>query len=246
MTAPKLIALIPARSGSVRVPGKNVRKLGKHPLLAYAIAAAQESGLFADVFVSTEADEVTQVAIHYGAVAIARPPAFATTVSPDIEWVTHALQSFDCDAFAILRPTSPFRTAATIQRAWAQFLKDRACDSLRAVQKVSEHPGKQWVVRGNRMTPLLDLGPPEQPWHSSQYQSLPEVYVQNSSLEIAWTRTVEQTGTIAGHTVMPFLTEGHEGFSIDYPLDWELAEHLIETGQATLPEIRCVSSYSQR
>ncbi len=55
------------------------------------------------------------------------------------------------------------------------FLNEKGIDSLRAVEKCKQHPGKMWVIRNDRMLPLLPLSPAEQPWHSSQYQSLPEV-----------------------------------------------------------------------
>jgi N-acylneuraminate cytidylyltransferase len=94
-----------------------------------------------------------------------------------------------------------------------------------------------WVIRGNRMHPLLPMGPASLPWHSAPYQALPEVYSQNASLEIAYTRVVFEGRTIAGDVVMPFLTEGHEGFDVNRPYDWQLAEDLVRTGQAVLPEI---------
>ena len=87
------------------------------------------------------------------------------------------------------------------------------------------------------MVPLLPLSPPEQPWHSSQYQSLPEVYVQNASLEIAWSRVVFEGRTIAGDVLMPFFTEDFEGFDVNSAYDWNLAEHLVDSGQARLPFI---------
>ena len=87
------------------------------------------------------------------------------------------------------------------------------------------------------MMPLLPMGPAEQPWHSSQYPSLPEVYVQNASLEIAWSRVVYEEKTIAGNVVMPFFTEDYEGFDVNSHYDWDLAEHLVKTGQAKLPVI---------
>ena len=108
-------------------------------------------------------------------------------------------------------------------------------DSLRAVEKCSQHPGKMWVVRGKRMMPLLPLGPREQPWHSSQYQSLPEVYAQNASLEIAWVRVVFEERAIAGNVLMPFFTRGYEGFDVNQPIDWKIAEHLVQTHEAHLP-----------
>jgi CMP-N,N'-diacetyllegionaminic acid synthase len=240
---PNIIGLIPARAGSKRVPDKNIRPLAGHPVIAYSIAAALQSQIFAAVLVSTDSEQYADLARYYGAeVPFLRPPEIAGDHSPDIEWIEYTLRrlrekgrEFDC--FSILRPTSPFRHAETIRRAWQEFLAETGVDSLRAVEKCKQHPGKMWVVRGKRMTPLLPLSPPEQPWHSSQYPSLPEVYVQNASLEIAWSRVIFEGRTIAGHVLMPFLTHGYEGFDVNQPDDWRLAEQLVQTGQATLPPI---------
>ncbi|MCG6908383.1 MAG: acylneuraminate cytidylyltransferase family protein [Desulfobacteraceae bacterium] len=240
---PSMVALIPARAGSKRVPDKNIRPLAGHPLMAYSIAAARQSGVFSDVVVSTDADHYAAVARHYGAEApFLRPPEIAGDLSPDVEWVVFTLERLAAagrryDCFSILRPTSPFRRPETIRRAWREFLAETGVDSLRAVEKCSQHPGKMWVVRGNRMMPLLPLGPEKQPWHSSQYPSLPEVHVQNASLEIAWTRVALEGGTIAGTVLMPFLTRDYEGFDVNKPYDWDLAEHLVQTGQAQLPPV---------
>jgi N-acylneuraminate cytidylyltransferase len=240
---PTAIALIPARSGSKRVRDKNIMPLAGHPALAYSIAAALESGVFRSVVVSTDSELYADVARHYGAeVPFLRPNALAGDLSPDFEWVQYTItrlrdegQTYDC--FSILRPTSPFRLPETIRRAWNEFLAEEGIDSLRAVEKCKQHPGKMWVIRGRRMLPLLPIGPAEQPWHSSQYPSLPEVYVQNASLEIAWTRVVTEERTIAGNVVMPFLTREHEGFDVNQPYDWRLAEEMVASGQATLPVI---------
>ena len=240
---PTAVALIPARAGSKRVPHKNVTPLAGHPVLAYTIAAARASEVFTRVVVSTDSSQYADLARHYGAdVPALRPEAIAGDLSPDIEWVQHMLDALEkagdrADAFSILRPTSPFRLPSTIQRAWSTFLADPHADSLRAVEKCQQHPGKMWVRRGNRLLPLLPFGPEEQPWHSSQYQSLPLVYVQNASLEIAWCRVVRETQTIAGVNIVPFITEGYEGFDVNHPLDWTLAELLVSRGEAALPVI---------
>jgi len=212
-------------------------------VLAYTIAAARTSGIFDRIVVSTDSAAYADMARHYGAeTPFLRPAALAGDVSPDIDWVEHALQAlasegstFDC--FSLLRPTSPFRQAATIRRAWQAFRNEQGVDSLRAVEKCSQHPGKMWIVRGLRMHPLLPLGTAQQPWHSSQYQSLPEVYVQNASLEIAWSRVVSDARTIAGHVVMPFMTEGLEGFDVNDPMDWQLAELHVANDHAALPAV---------
>lgn len=240
---PTAVAFIPARHGSKRVPGKNVRRLGDHPVIACTIAPALASGVFESVIVSTDSEETAAIARHYGAeVPFLRPAECAGDTSPDIEWVEYTLtelrrrgRTWDC--FSLLRPTSPFRTAATIRRAWARFLAQEGIDSLRAVEKCSQHPGKMWVVDGDRMTPLLPGAAPGRPWHSTPYQALPPVYVQNASLEIAWTRVVFEGRTIAGNVLAPFFTEGHEGFDINDRHDWIVAERLIADGEAALPPI---------
>jgi CMP-N,N'-diacetyllegionaminic acid synthase len=239
---PTVVALIPARSGSKRVPDKNILPLAGHPLLAYTIQGARQSGIFAAVVVSTDSQLYAEIARYYGAeIPFLRPPDLAGDLSPDVDWVEDALQrlqeegrNFDC--FSILRPTSPFRLPETIRRAWGEFLAEEV-DSLRAVERCKQHPGKMWVVRGKRMVPLLPLGPAEQPWHSSQYQTLPEVYVQNASLEIAWTRVVFEGRTIAGNTLAPFFTEGYEGLDINDLRDWRLAAELAASGEARLTRV---------
>ena len=250
------VALIPARFGSKRVPGKNVRPLHGHPTLAYTIVPALESGVFEAVIVSTDSEEIAAIARHYGAeVPFLRPAALAGDTSPDIEWLEYTLRQLAAanrtwDAFSLLRPTSPFRRPDTIRRAWTLFAAQEGVDSLRAIEKCAQHPGKMWVVRGNRMLPLLPFENPVQPgsasgesgtrgvpWHSTPYQALPPVYVQNASLEIAWTRVVFERRTIAGDVLVPFVTEGYEGFDINDPYDWMVAERLLAEGAVQLPPV---------
>jgi len=253
------IALIPARSGSKRIPDKNIRPLTDHPLIAYSIAAAKESRVFSEIVVSTDSQHYADIAKYYGAeVPFIRPSEYAGDLSPDIEWITYTLKrlkelgkEFDC--FSIIRPTSPFRLSKTIQRAWDMFLSEDGVDSLRAIEKCSQHPGKMWVVRGKRMYPLLPFGTEQQPWHSSATQSLPLIYVQNASLEIAWTSVALEKRSIAGEVIVPFITEGYEGFDVNHPYDWKIAEELIRTNQAHLPVIQKIpygvfknNAYSQR
>jgi CMP-N,N'-diacetyllegionaminic acid synthase len=85
--------------------------------------------------------------------------------------------------------------------------------------------------------PRSGEGGDDQPWHSTPYQALPPVYVQNASLEIAWTRVVRERRTIAGDVLVPFLTEGYEGFDINDAADWMVAERLLADGTVTLPKV---------
>lgn len=258
-----VVALIPARGGSVRVRHKNRKPLAGKPLVAWSIEAARESGIFSEIIVSTDDAETADIAMAFSAAVHLRSPWLAKDDAADIGWVTAVMNQRKEDCFAILRPTSPFRTDETIRRAWAQFQDQQPCDSLRAVEKVRQHPGKMWFVHTSllpdgpadnpalgsakvreRMVPVLPFhhkwtpGPGassfQVPWHSSPTQSLPEVWVQNASLEIAWRHVVMQpsltvagtymAGSIAGEVICPFVTTGWEGFDINTPEDWATAE----------------------
>jgi N-acylneuraminate cytidylyltransferase len=221
-----LSAFIPARAGSKRIPGKNIRPFFGHPLLAYAIQGALDAGIFnGGIYVSSDSPEVGRIAAHYGATCIERPAEYALDTSPDAEWIRHALEvtagTWSRQRYAILRPTAPFRTGTTIKRAHAEW---DGWSLMKAVEPVSQHPGKMWVVDGGDMRPL-DGGD----GHLCQTNTLRKLYVQNASLEFRF--------GLAMDTFQPFLTEGFEGFDINTPEDWILAEALVDRGMAVVPRI---------
>ena len=127
---PSIVALIPARAGSKRIKDKNIKILMGHPLVAYTISAAVQSGVFDDVIVSTDSSQYADIAKHYGAHINMRPSKYAGDRAPDIDWVNYTLnvlaekgQNFEL--FSILRPTSPFRMPESIKKALNKFLKER-------------------------------------------------------------------------------------------------------------------------
>ena len=134
------VAFIPAKGNSQRIPGKNIRKLGKHPLIAYSIETALKSGSFSEVYVVTNDDKTHKIAEHYGAKVIVEPDVYTT--EPDIEWVNHSLKAIrrhgvKPESYSIVRCTSPFKTAKDIREAkklWDKAYKD-GYSSLRAVEK---------------------------------------------------------------------------------------------------------------
>jgi CMP-N,N'-diacetyllegionaminic acid synthase len=239
----KCVAFVPARSGSKRVPNKNIKTLNGHPMLAYTITAAIDSGVFDAVICATDSREYAEIATHYGAeVPFLRPSEISGDKSPDIEWVVWMLKKLNFsgrnfEAFSILRPTSPFRMPETIRRAWTTFTDDPNADSLRAIEKCKQHPGKMWRVNGKRMLPVLPFSNENTPWHSCQYSALPEVFAQDASLEIAWTNVALERNSISGEAIVPFISNGLEGFDINEVEDWYLAEYYLGTGQARLPNI---------
>ena len=235
-----IVALIPARAGSQRLKNKNIKPLAGHPLIAYTIAVAKQSGIFQMILVSSDSEDILHIALQMGVAAIRRPAKWATAESPDIEWVKHALTSETIadqqhEVFAILRPTSPFRTAATIRRAWSEFERS-TCDCLRAVQASGVNPYKLWWLNNCELMPLLPKNDVP-PWHSRPTQTLPPTYQQNASLEMGKVALVRDRlyPSICAGRIYGFVNPPPEGFDINTGDDWAFAEMKITSGEWVLP-----------
>ncbi len=212
-------------------------------MIAYTVRSAIDSGVFDDVICATDSELYADIVRHYGAeVPFLRSAEISGDKSPDIEWVVWMLNALKqqgrrYEIFSILRPTNPFRLPETIQRAWELFIQDPGADSLRAIERCKQHPGKMWVIHGKRMLPVMPFFNGTTPWHSSQYAALPDIYAQDASLEFARTRIALEQNSIAGEAIIPFISLGLEGFDINNPEDWLLAEHYVANGDANLPVI---------
>jgi CMP-N,N'-diacetyllegionaminic acid synthase len=231
---PTIYGLIPARAGSQRIKDKNIQDLNGKPLFWWTVKAAVDSGIFKKVIVSSDIDEMEIFCnstrhIYFDH----RKPEHATSNSPDIDWIRDYFENRTehPDYFMILRPTNPFRTAQTIIRAWEQIKQDEYADSLRAVSKVKQHPGKMWTVQDNKLIPLMNWPEIEgQPSYNLPTQLLPEVYVQNACIEIGEVRNALFRGTVSGEKIIPFYTHGLEGFDINTQEDLLLARYYVEKG----------------
>jgi len=236
-----LIALIPARSGSKRIPGKNIKELAGHPLIAYTIQAAKDAGIFNRIIVSTDSKEIMMIAKAYGAeVPFLRPEQFAKDDSPEYDFIKYTLNSLAeyYRYFADLRPTNPFRTGETIKRAWQEFQDRQPCDSLRAIEIAKQTPYKMWQFSRIIKNEIYPFNNEKSNAYNMQTESLPKLYVQNACIEIAHTNLINRFQNVSGERIIGFLTEGYEGFDINTPEDWILAEALIERGLAKLPEVK--------
>jgi len=242
-TSKMKVAFIPARSGSKRIINKNIFKINNHPLLAYAITSALNSKLFDKVICSTDSEEYAEIANYYGAeVPFLRSKSISDDHSPDIEWVKEMLtwytnNDFNISVFSILRPTSPFRKSNNIIEAFEIFNKSNGADSIRAVEKVKQHPGKMWIKNNNFMNPLMPFKISTTPWHSNQTNVLPEVFIQNASLEISYSKNVFLNNSISGDVIVPYFSKELEGFDINNPEDIILLEHFYKKNNNLLEEI---------
>jgi N-acylneuraminate cytidylyltransferase len=232
----KTYALIPARSGSQRIPEKNLALINGHPLIAYSIHTAIATGVFEKVIVSTDSELIGKVAREYGAIVPKlRPKELSQAMSPDIEWVNLAVNEWlgldDEDMVSILRPTNPLRREGSICDALKLMQENEMYDSLRAIRPIREHPSKMW--RGNPNNQIFPFDSSINPVtmtsaHSSPFQTLEELWIQDASLEITRVKSLRLNGSISGEIICGFQLSGNEGFDINYPEDLEMVRKLID------------------
>lgn len=230
---PEILALIPARGGSRSIPRKNLIPVAGQPLVSYSIAHALASRRVTRTIVSTDDDEIAEVARRFGAeVPFKRPAQFAQDLSPDIDVFVHALtwlekeQGYRPDLVLHLRPTGPIRRVELIDEAIDRLLADTEADSLRSVALAVQNPFKMWLIKGGYMTPVAALEGVKD-FHSLPRQQLPLAYRQNGYVDVVRTLTVLEKHSMAGDKVLPFIVEETPN-DIDYPEDIAPVEAMIQ------------------
>lgn len=150
------VAVIPARGGSERAPGKNLRPWRGRPLLAWAIDCALEAGA-SEARVSSDDDDILELAAACGALPIRRPAAISGADARVAPAIHHATPDHDAwAAVAVLQPTSPERTAEQVRGAVAALLAHRAARSAVAARQVPVHRRKLLALEGELLLPLGD------------------------------------------------------------------------------------------
>lgn len=210
----RVLALIPARGGSKSIPRKNLLMMMGRPLLSWSIFHAQESKLINRVIVSTDDEEIADIACSWGAeVPFRRPTEFAGDMSPDIETFAHALrwlkqhESYEPDLVVHLRPTGPARRVDKIDEAIQKILERPEADSLRSVSLAEQTPYKMWFLRNDGfLSPVLTLLDDAES-HSIPRQMLPKAYWQNGYVDIVRPNTILNKGSMVGHNSIPFIID---------------------------------------
>ncbi|MBI2364774.1 MAG: acylneuraminate cytidylyltransferase family protein [Deltaproteobacteria bacterium] len=232
----QVLCLIIARGGSQRVPNKNIRPLAGRPLLAYSIEAARRSRYVNRVVVSTDSDAIAEVAQKEGAeVPFRRPAEIAQSHSTELQAMEHALgwfkdhESYEPDFVVLLRPTSPFRTTATIDRAIELLINDSDAHCVRTVRLCSEHPHKMWVMDpgGRRIRSLIPVEQKLPEAHTLSYHLLPTVFVQNASMDVFRATNIWQLRSTTGTEIIPLIQDEFESVDINTEIDFLLAETLM-------------------
>jgi len=218
----RILAVIPARGGSKGIPKKNLASLGGRPLLCYSIDSAKKSRFIDRLVVSSDSEEILAVAAEYGAESIRRPGALATDRAKMDGALRHAILKLQKSGFApdlvvVLQPTSPFRTAETIDRAISAFAdSQRRFDALTAVSCLTPKIGH---IRSGRYIPAGKVG--------MQRQELPAWYKECGTVFVFKTQNILAQKPLFGARILPFVvSDGREILDIDTPHDLDLAECL--------------------
>jgi len=230
------LCLIIARGGSQRLPNKNIRPLAGRPLLAYSIAAARRSSYVNRIVVSTDSDMIAEIAQKEGAeIPFRRPAEISQGHSTELQAMEHALgwfkdhESYEPDFVVLLRPTSPFRTTASIDRAIELLISDPSAHCVRTVRLCSEHPHKMWLMdtEGRRIRSLIPVEQKLPEAHTLSYQLLPTVYIQNASMDVFRSNNIWQLRSTTGTEIIPLVQDEFESVDINTEIDFILAETLM-------------------
>ncbi len=234
----EILAIIPARGGSKGVPRKNIVNLRGKPLIAYSIEQALASKWINRVIVSTDDEEIADIARRYRAeVPFMRPEEFAQDLSPDIDVFRHALKWLETneeyipDIVLNHRPVCPIRKVETIDRAIELLMNTPEADSLRSVCTPAQTPYKMWRIVDGYMKPLLRLSGVAEPFNLPR-QVLPEVYWQFGYVDMVRTEVITRKGKMSGDKILPFIID-EEWVEIDYQEDIVDAEKLLMKRRGT-------------
>lgn len=224
----KNVAIIPARSGSKGLPNKNIRPLNGVPLMAYTIKAALNSGMFERVMVSTDSEEYAEIARQWGAeVPFLRSPETSTDTSSSWSVVKEVLDKYaklgeTFDTLALLQVTSPLRTGAQIQEAYA-LLEEKNAEAVISVNEM----GKALECL-RHLEPELRLGAfAEKPHEYRPRQVFLPTYQVNGAIYIWRTENFSLDATIYTDNALGYEMSRNYSFDIDDLDDFVLAEAII-------------------
>ncbi|MCF8169444.1 MAG: acylneuraminate cytidylyltransferase family protein [Rhodoferax sp.] len=208
----KVIALIPARSGSKGVPNKNIRLLGGRPLIAWSIMAAKLARSIDRVIVSTDSYEYAQLAIQLGAeVPFLRPAEISGDRATDFDFIAHALDWFadnggEPEHIVHIRPTTPFRDPDLINAAVDLFQKSNVATALRSAHEMSESAYKTFEIAPEGQFKRVGVQSTALDAANNARQQFPVTYQANGYVDVLSARFIREHSLIHGDWVLPFIT----------------------------------------
>ena len=233
----QIIAIIPARGGSKRIPRKNIINYSGRPIIQYSIKQALASKYIDRVIISTDDNEIKNVAIQCGGeVPFLRPTEISQDLSSDFEFFQHCLNWFSenqpsstPDLFVHLRPTYPNRRTEDIDQCIRIALDNPEYDSVRSVIKSPIPTFKTYNIDDkfvlkpffkNVVHNDIIINEP----YNQQSQLLPDTYWHNGCIDIVRRQTLVNLNSISGETIYPFIMKSSDSDDIDTIDEWCISE----------------------
>tara|TARA_B100001123_G_scaffold450645_1_gene622716 strand:- start:99 stop:815 length:717 start_codon:yes stop_codon:yes gene_type:complete len=231
----KITAIIPARAGSKKIPKKNIKLFLGKPLIYYSIQQAQMSNYINEIIVTTDDEEIQQIAIDYGAEApFLRPKEISGDLSTDLEFFQHYLQWMRenksqeiPDILVQLRPTYPTRKVSVIDDCIKTMIENMDYDCVRTVAEYNyKTPYKMYTVsKNNELCPLFkEFQDIKEPYNCCR-QLFPQIYTANGYLEVIKTKTIVDKNSVTGDKIYPFIMDESCIEDIDTENEWTALEN---------------------
>ena len=223
------IAIITARSGSKRIPNKNLKKINGRSLVGYALKAAVDAKLFSHIILSSDSGAILGEARKFRNVtALKRNSNLASDNAKSIDVVLEILKHADfksADSVCLLQPTSPLRTAKHVRECWALFNSSKASAAVSAGPIVSNpfHMVYQQTKQGQRrVEPLLGSN-----IFSFRTQDTPEIFALNGAIYFATVEKLKKDRSFIGKDTLIYKMNLRDSLDIDEPNDLKLARRLL-------------------
>lgn len=225
-----VLAIIPARGGSKGLPGKNIKLLCGKPLLAWSLEQAFKSKYLDTVFVSTDSEEIANIAKQYGGdIPFLRPPEIAADNSPTSDAIIHALENFEriekyYDYVVLLEPTSPLRKPADIDTAIQLLVKNEDADTLVSLGEIHmEHPMiVKKIDESGRVVPYV-----ENVKKIHQRQQADKAYFPYGVIYISKVSEFKKNLTFYTQRTIPYFIERWQNFEVDDEIDFAVIETIM-------------------
>jgi YrbI family 3-deoxy-D-manno-octulosonate 8-phosphate phosphatase len=235
MSKPEILALIPARGGSKGIPRKNIRPFAGQPLIAYSIAAGLQAKGVTRVIVTTDDEEIAEVARGCGAeTPFLRPTELAQDGTLDLPVFQHALnwlaqhEDYHPQAVVHLRPTTPIRPPDLVDRSVSLLLAHPEADSVRGITPAHQNPFKMWLMdeEDKPIHPLMTIPGIDEPYNSPR-QVLPKAYTHTGLIDTIRPATILEINSMSGRIILPVLFDPAYDADLDTLEDWKHAEQYL-------------------
>ena len=227
---PKILGVIPARGGSKGIPNKNLYNLNGEPLISYTIESAKQSKYLARFIVSTDSEEIAQVAKQYSAsVPFIRPAELATDKALSVDVMKHAVLEMEhrdghkYEFLVMLQPTTPLRPVGLIDKVIEKLIKT-GCDTVITMVDVEAyHPARMYRIENDMLINIMDEHIPMRP-----RQELPSVYIRSGDVYACKRNIIFEKNSFIGDDCRPVIIPSETAINIDAIKDVILAEYYLK------------------